>query len=110
MKTWTCYTMTDKTIRALELLEKHERLTPRQFAEKMWPDAPAWKKCSNVGHGSTTGVGITRAGGCYLARLRKLGLTRQVFARHGHYAHHEITEQGSHALRAAKRPSTIEED
>lgn len=110
MKKFVCYAMTEKTIRALELLQEHERLTPRQFAEKMWPDAPAWQRCSNIGGGSTRGVGITRAGGCYLAKLRRLGLTRQVYARHGHYAHHEITEQGQHALRAAKRPRTFEDE
>lgn len=68
--------LTDFQIRALRVLADNGPMSPRQFAEKIWPDAQAWERVSNVGNGATRGVGITRAGGCYLARMRSRGWAR----------------------------------
>lgn len=66
--------LTKSQRRALEILAKEsEPLQATYFAMKMWPDTPAWSRYSNVGHGATTGVGITRKGGSYLNYLRKRG-------------------------------------
>lgn len=64
-------------LKALRIL-KRRPLRPREFAEKMWPDAQAWQRTSNVGRGATKGVGIIRAGGGYLGKLEKQGLAQWV--------------------------------
>ena len=49
--------------------------TPRRFAERIWPNSEGWKRHQNVGiNGAASGVGMYKAGGSYLAKLRKAGL------------------------------------
>lgn len=75
---------TYNTIRALWVLKEHgavdrdHALGSRHFAERMWPKDDErfranWSRVSNIGHGSTRGVGMWRAGGSFLARLAKTG-------------------------------------
>lgn len=72
------------TLRALWLLTQHgavdrdRAIGSRRFAELMWPATDErfrdnWARVSNIGHGSTRGVGMWRAGGSFLARLAKDG-------------------------------------
>jgi hypothetical protein len=82
--------------RALTILRDHGPLAPLAFAELMWPDAPAWNTSTKAGkYGSTTGGGIIRAGGAYLAKLRKAGLVQHY---PGDDRQHVLTDAGRAAL------------
>lgn len=48
--------------------------TPGDLAGVFWPDSPAHRHVSNVGHGAASGVGIKRAAGSFLHRMEKAGL------------------------------------
>ena len=66
--------ITDKTARALSIL-RDACVTATEFAERMWPDSPGWKRVSNLGaHGASAGACMPYAAGGYLGRLRKRGL------------------------------------
>jgi len=67
--------LTDFQIKALTILRKHGPLTPREFAEKMWPDSPGWERVHKCGpYGASKGAMMPMAGGAYLGKLRKRGL------------------------------------
>ena len=67
--------ITETTKRALEIIRNHRITMPRQFAEFMWPDNPAWKHHTKCGpSGTAHGGGMNLAGGAYLGKLRKRGL------------------------------------
>lgn len=92
--------LTDAQRRALQILIDYPGITPGLFAQHMWPDSPAWGRVSHVGNGSATGVGITRAGGGFLGKLAKAGLTRSHWRET--YAEHYITPSGRKALKEAQ--------
>lgn len=48
----------------------------KAVARALWPDSPGWHRSSNVGYGSTTGVGPPRAAGVEINRLVKLGVAK----------------------------------
>lgn len=93
--------------KALEILRDlppdylgRQRTYAAEFARSMWPDSPGWTRVSNVGRGATTGVGIKRAGGAYLARLSALGLvaTEWNTSPFSYTTYYSITEKGRKAL------------
>lgn len=53
-----------------------DRVTPKGFAIKMWPDSNMHIKVSNQGHGATRGKAAWLCGGSYLAKLEKMGFVR----------------------------------
>ena len=63
------------TRRALAILREHGPLSPTEFAEKMWPDSPAWEKVYKCGpYGASRGRAIVRSGGGFLGKLFAAGL------------------------------------
>lgn len=76
--------MTPAVIRGLIVLGRANRpLAPKQFAREMWPDSASWRTQTNVGHGSTRGVGIAQAGGAFLSRLFRAKLCEEVRSDYG---------------------------
>ena len=68
--------VTEKTYRALCILNKYDRLTAiaaREFAMKMWPNGK-WNRIYNTGNGATSGKGMWLSAGSYLAKLHNRGL------------------------------------
>ena len=70
-----------KALEALALGQQNNGgfVRARTFAERLWPDAPAWRRCCNVGNGSARGVGIIRAGGSFMAKMRRAGLAEKSY-------------------------------
>lgn len=74
---------TIRALRIIDALPAGTRLTPNTFATELWPpDDPrydaSWRRVSKVGtHGSTRGVGMWRAGGGFLGKLKRQGLIQQ---------------------------------
>lgn len=66
--------ISDKTIQALKIIRDSEEISASDFALKMWPNSPKWKKVYNTGDGATSGKGMWLAAGSYLSKLRKAGL------------------------------------
>lgn len=62
---------------ALDIIAAYPGLTAARFAELLWPDSEGWARVKNTGNGATRGKGMWLAGGCYLAKLVKLGLVRR---------------------------------
>ncbi len=99
--------MTDSQRRGLEVLRDSGPLTPSQFAKKMWPNSPAWRKCGKCGpNGSHAGVAMPSAGGAMIARLRRLGWVTWALKTMGHYSRHELTQAGREALAKEKLLTT----
>ena len=91
--------MRPPTRRALTILRDHGPLTPREFAEKMWPDSPAWKRVNKCGpYGATKGRAIVESGGGFLGKLRKQGLAELYWDRRLDIDQHIISEQGRREL------------
>lgn len=64
--------ITEKTYHALSILNEHDwehPMTANEFAKKMWPDSPAWRKVYNTGNGATSGKGMWLCAGSYLNKL-----------------------------------------
>jgi hypothetical protein len=68
------------TIKALKILDTAPKgifpdgMSPKFFAERMWPDSPAWTRSYNVGkNGATKGRGIILSAGSFLHKLCKHG-------------------------------------
>lgn len=91
-------TMSPALQRALAVLRDcKDPVTPGWYAERCWPDSPSWHHHSNVGHGSTTGVGIKQRAGAMLRRLEKLGLAEEIRA-FGHVSRFVVSSAGLRAL------------
>jgi hypothetical protein len=88
--------LTEQQRRALTIITEHRRpIRPSEFAQKMWPDSPAWARYTNVGNGTAQGVGIVRSGGAYLGRLAKMGLLSWT---HDNGSAYRLTRAGRAAL------------
>ncbi|NPV00023.1 MAG: hypothetical protein HPY53_01455 [Brevinematales bacterium] len=61
------------TLRALEIIKEWPGISAMNFAGKMWPDSPKWKKMYEGGNGSTMGRGMWLSAGSFLSRLQKKG-------------------------------------
>jgi hypothetical protein len=98
--------LTPSKRRALEVLAAFRGgLTAARFAALMWPDAPAWNKSGRCGpYGSSRGLGIRQAGGGFLGKLRKAGLSASYY-KEGHLRLHVITADGLEALRQTPPPN-----
>lgn len=60
------------TLKALEIVARLGRVTPKLFAREMWPDSPGWRRCSKAGNnGVIKGGGMYLAAGGYLGKLSK---------------------------------------
>lgn len=68
-------TVTDFQRRALQVIhEAGGEITPTEFAERMWPDSPAWQKVYAAGpYGSARGLALVRSAGGHLGRLTQRG-------------------------------------
>lgn len=95
------------TLRALHCLRDTTRENPvgsRWFAERAWPKddpryAANWSRVSNIGHGSTKGVGMWRAAGSFLASMARLGLVADAnAAKSGTLPAYYITVKGLRTL------------
>ncbi len=66
--------ITEKTYKALKILEENPEISAREFGELMWKDSEAKERIYNIGNGATKGVGLWLCAGSYLAKLvnRKL--------------------------------------
>lgn len=67
---------TEKTIKALQIIDEMKVVTARSFAETMWPDSYMHKKTSNQGNGACRGKAGWLCGGSYIGKLIKAGLVR----------------------------------
>lgn len=110
------------TLRALHCLRDTTRENPigsRRFAELAWPKSDAryaanWTRVSNIGHGSTRGVGMWRAAGSFLASLARANLVANANAtKVGALPSYYITALGLKVLDRSRfdphRPSRLSE-
>jgi hypothetical protein len=87
------------TRRALTILRDYGPLTPREFAEKMWPDSPGWNRVHKCGPtGASRGRAMAESGGGFLGKLRKQGLAEIYWDRRMDIDQHIISEQGRRVL------------
>jgi hypothetical protein len=65
-------------IKALRILAEFEHvrpITPKEFAQAMWPDSPGWRRLTKCGNkGVTRGGAMPQAAGAMLGRLDRAGL------------------------------------
>ncbi|MBS1807597.1 MAG: hypothetical protein JST84_05335 [Acidobacteria bacterium] len=73
----TTKTPTKRQREALDIIAAYPGLTAARFAELLWPESDGWKRVKNTGNGACHGKGMWLAGGCYLAKLVKLGWVRR---------------------------------
>jgi hypothetical protein len=68
--------MTRTETRALEVLRSEPTgMCARDFARRMWPDSPSWRRLGRCGpNGSAYGIGIQQRAGAYLAAMERAGL------------------------------------
>ena len=93
--------MTTTTIRALEILQENWGISPKRFAQLMWPESPAWKHSINCGpNGATSGRGMWLAAGSYLQKLRMRGLVDDWIDDYTCARRYEISHDGRAALAA----------
>ena len=85
-------TLTLAQVKALTILAEHGPLSPAQFAERMWPDSPAW----HFSGPRRAVMGYT--GGGYLGRLRRLGLVEYEHCFPCDELVHSISAEGRRAL------------
>ncbi len=87
-------------LRALQILDTGP-VSAYVFAERMWPDAPGWKRKNRRG---VYGSGMWRAGGAFLGKLRKKGWILDVWnetrSRKTEFAGYELSFLGKRVLRA----------
>lgn len=70
--------VTEAALRALEIVHRRPGIRPAEFAKEMWPASESWARYSDVGqNGVVSGIGIVRAGGAYLGKLKRQGLVRE---------------------------------
>lgn len=91
-RTWTPGA---KTIRALQIIRDRQPDNARAFGRLMWPDSEGWRRHQNVGTGAAVGVGMWKAAGSYLGRLKARGLVRGYG---GYRSTYHLTEAGEQAL------------
>lgn len=78
-RTLSSPSMSASQARALALLQEHQPVSPRSFAQLMWPDSPAWGHRTRKRGGRTGAIGGTMPmrGARMLWTLHGLGLARQ---------------------------------
>lgn len=71
--------LTAPQAKGLALLREHGPLSPREFAQLMWPDSPGWETRTRKFGGAQGAVGGTMPmkGARLLWRLHALGLASQ---------------------------------
>ena len=91
--------ITDKTIKALKIIDKYGVIYPKQFAQLMWPDSPAWDKVYNTGiNGATSGKGMWLCAGSYLRKLKRRGLVEMGITDYCQ-AYYVLSKQGRGVLK-----------
>lgn len=63
--------ISDKTIKALNIIKANPGIRPLRFAEIMWAGSDSWQKVGRIGRGVTRGVGLMLKGGGYLGKLKQ---------------------------------------
>jgi len=91
--------LTDSQYRALAILAQVDKITPGDFARKMWPDSPGWRRSYKCGpYGASMGIAMARTGGAYLGRLSRKGFVEMVSRGRGLSHSWAITQAGREAL------------
>lgn len=89
---------TPAVLKGLQIIADHPGIRPREFAKKMWPDSPGWKRHSRSGpNGAHQGGGMYLTGGAFMGRLNNAGLTVHTYA-HRFDTGHELTDAGRKML------------
>ena len=70
--------LTEKTIKALNIINAYRPITAGKFAEQMWPDSKMHRKTSNQGNGACRGKAAWLCGGSYMRKLLYAGYIKQV--------------------------------
>jgi hypothetical protein len=65
-----------KTLKALQIIKDAGAVSPKQFSHLMWPDAEGHGVPGSCGYGVAFGIGMWKAAGSFLGRLRRLGLIK----------------------------------
>ena len=73
--------LTRPAARALVILKTHGPQRAREFAKKMWPDSPGWKRHNACSRHSIMGASMWLKGGQYLNYLGRKGWVRYEWAR-----------------------------
>lgn len=95
--------LTEIQIKALQIVKDYRRITPRRFAELMWPNSKCWNHSTKCGpSGVTRGGGMWLAAGGYLGRLRKLKLVDWDVDRY-YRKHYHLTKHGERSLLESER-------
>ncbi len=79
---------------ALQIIRDNNIRSPREFAEKMWPNSEGWQRVHKVGHGASRGAAMALAGGGFLGKLRAQGLIRGGY----NYERIILTDKGKERL------------
>jgi len=93
--------------RALTILDQHAPLRPREFAKRMWPDSPGWKRLHNCGpYGASAGTMMPMCGGAYLAKLGYRGWVRPQWrytvGRRAYFCGYVLTSKGRELVNGLK--------
>ena len=91
--------ITDKTIKALKIIENTPKITARDFAELMWPNNIMHRRISNQGNGACRGKAAWLCGGSYLGKLRKAGLIYRALEDRGYIGRFYLTDKGRRILK-----------
>ena len=90
--------ITDKTIKALKIIQENPELTARDFAEKMWPDSLMHIRTSNQGNGACKGKAAWLCGGSYLGKLKKEKLIYRDLSDGGYIGKFYLMNKGREAI------------
>jgi hypothetical protein len=92
----------NRTIKALQLIEKEKPKSFRRFAQLFWPDSEMHTNSSNCGYGARRGAGAFLCAGSFLSKLEKQGfIVKQRYPRSASYPIVELTDKGRELIQKA---------
>jgi len=90
--------LTEKTLKALKILQDNPNIAARRFAKLMWPDSIMHRRVSNTGNGATTGKAGWLCGGSYLAKLCNKELVYRYLTSNGYTWTFSLSRKGVEVL------------
>ncbi len=97
--------ITKKTYKALKIIEKNPKISPRKFGELMWENSEARTRVYNIGNGATRGSGLWLCAGSYLAKLRNRKLVSHFDNTLSNKGHEEIELYKKYLFELGDAPS-----
>lgn len=91
------FMITEKTRKALFILDQNPGITAARFAALMWSDSAARSRVYNTGNGATRGKGMWLSAGGYLSKLKSRGLV-YIWITEGGQNTFRLSSEGKNAL------------